>query len=144
MFSIVALKKKFPVYFCYSMPFFYRACFMRRAYQRALWHNISKVLRLLSYMISVCVCVCTHTQLLSCVRLFATPWTITCQAPLSMGIFRQEYWNWLPFPSLGDLSNPGIEPMSPALEGGLSHEGSPHIVSDQPFYVTYKICIKIL
>ena len=45
----------------------------------------------------------------------ATPWTVTCQAPLSMGFPRQEYWCGLPFPSPGDLLNPGIEPRSPAL-----------------------------
>ena len=53
---------------------------------------------------------------LSCVWLFATPWTITYQAPLSMGFSRQEYWNGLLFPSPGDLPNPGIEPRSPALQ----------------------------
>ena len=43
---------------------------------------------------------------------FANPWTVTCQAPLSMGFPRQEYWNGLPFSSPGDLPNPGIEPVS--------------------------------
>ena len=46
----------------------------------------------------------------------ATPWTIACQAPLSIGFSRQEYWNGLPFPSLGDLPDPGIEPWSPGLQ----------------------------
>ena len=41
-----------------------------------------------------------------------TPWTVACQAPLPMGFFRQEYWSGLPFPSPGDLPNPGIEPTS--------------------------------
>ena len=45
----------------------------------------------------------------------ARPWTVACQAPLSMGFSRQEYWSWLPFSSPGDLSKPGIEPESPAL-----------------------------
>ena len=53
---------------------------------------------------------------LSCVRLFATPWTIAHQAPPSMGFSRQEYWSGLPFPSPGDLPDPGIEPGSPALQ----------------------------
>ena len=53
---------------------------------------------------------------LSRVRLFATPWTVAYQASLSMGFSRQEYWSGLPFPSPGDLPNPGIEPGSPALE----------------------------
>ena len=46
----------------------------------------------------------------------ATPWAVACQAPLSMGFSRQEYWNRLPFPSPVDLPNPGIEPGSPALQ----------------------------
>ena len=53
---------------------------------------------------------------LSRVQLFATPWIAAYQAPLSMGFSRQEYWSGLPFPSPGDLPNPGIEPRSPALE----------------------------
>ena len=53
---------------------------------------------------------------LSCVQLFVTPWTEAYQAPRSMGFSRQEYWSGLPFPSPGDLPNPGIEPSSPALQ----------------------------
>ena len=53
---------------------------------------------------------------LSRVRLFATPWTVAYQAPLSVGFSRQEYWSGLPFPSPGALPNPGIEPRSPALQ----------------------------
>ena len=53
---------------------------------------------------------------LSRVRLFATPWTVAYQAPLSMRFSRQEYWSGLPFPSPGDLPNPVIKPGSPALE----------------------------
>ena len=49
------------------------------------------------------------------VLLFATPWTVVHQAPPSMEFSRQEYWSGLPFPSSGDLPNPGIEPGSPAL-----------------------------
>ena len=49
-------------------------------------------------------------------QLFATPWMVACQAPLSMGFSRQEYWSGLPFPSPGALHNPGIEPGSPALQ----------------------------
>ena len=51
----------------------------------------------------------------SCLTL-ATPWTVACQAPLSMGFSRQEYWNGLPFPSPGDLLNPEIKTGSPALQ----------------------------
>ena len=50
----------------------------------------------------------------------ATPWTVACQAPLSTGFSRQAYWSGLPFPSPGDLPDPGIEPGSPALQADSS------------------------
>ena len=56
---------------------------------------------------------------LSHIGLSATPWTVTCHAPLSMGFFRQQYWSGLPFPSPVDLPDPGIEPVSPVLVGGF-------------------------
>ena len=52
---------------------------------------------------------------LSRIRLFVTPWTVAYHAPPSMGFSRQEYWSGLPFPSPGDLPEPGIEAGSPAL-----------------------------
>ena len=56
-----------------------------------------------------------NVKLLSRVQLFATPWTVAYQAPLSMGFSRQLYWSGLPFPSPRDLPNPDIEPGSPML-----------------------------
>ena len=56
-----------------------------------------------------------HEESVSCVGLFVPPWTVSQQAPLSMGYPRQEYWTGLPFPPPGDLSDPGIEPVSPAF-----------------------------
>ena len=64
---------------------------------------------------------------LSRVQLFATPWTVAYQAPPSMEFSRQECWSGLPFPSPGDLPDPGIEPRSPACGQTLyrlSHQGS--------------------
>ena len=58
----------------------------------------------------------SEMKLLSCVRLFATPWTVAYQAPLSMGFSRQECWSGLPFPSPGDVPDPGIELGSPTLQ----------------------------
>ena len=58
-------------------------------------------------------------KLFSRVRLFATPWTVALQAPPSMGFSRQEYWSGLPFPSPGDLPDPGIEPRSPTLQADI-------------------------
>ena len=72
-------------------------------------------------------------KLLSCVQLFVTPWTVACQAPLSMGFSQQAYWSGLPCPFPGDLPNPGIEPTSPvfpALQANsllLSHQGIPEV-----------------
>ena len=78
------------------------------------WHAyaVNKILKYASqskatdYWVLKCMLVLSHTQL------FATPWTIALESPLSMGFPRQEYWSGLPFPPLGDLPNPGIEPMS--------------------------------
>ena len=77
--------------------------------------------------------------MLSHVRLFATPWTVACQAPLSMGLFRPEYWSGLLIPPPGDFPDPGIEPTSPvapALAGRsftLYHLGNPYKVGRKPF-----------
>ena len=62
----------------------------------------------------MCVCTCMLCVLshFSHVRLFATPWTVAHQAPLSLGFSRQEYWHGLPFPPPGNLLDPGIKPMS--------------------------------
>ncbi|CAN0513362.1 unnamed protein product [Rangifer tarandus platyrhynchus] len=70
---------------------------------------------------NVCLFFCPVLSGFSGVQLFVTLWTVTHQAPLSMGLFRQEYWGGLPFPSPGNLPNPGIEPtslISPTLAGG--------------------------
>ena len=80
------------------------------------------------------------TQSLSHVQLFATPWTSACQAPLSMGFSRQEYWNGLPFPPPGDLPDPGIEPGSPALQA----DSLPAEVPGKPLLETYCVLNTIL
>ena len=70
------------------------------------------------------------SPLLSCVQLFATPWTVAHQSPPSMGFSRQEYWSGLPFPSPEDLPNPGIEPRSPALQAdALTSEPPIHYIA---------------
>ena len=81
--------------------------------------------------------------MLSCVQLFATLWTVTHQASLSMGFSRQKYWSVLPFPPPEDLPDSGIKtisPMSPALHWQvdslpLRHLGSPNV------YVYIYICV---
>ena len=68
---------------------------------------------------------------LSHVQLFATPWTVAHQAPPSMGFSRQEYWSGLPFPSPGDLPDPGIKPGSPSLQADA-------LTSEPPGKPTFK------
>ena len=70
-------------------------------------------------------------------------WTVACQAPLSMGFFRQEYWSGLPFPSPGDLPDPGIELVSP-VSLALQVDSLPAKPSRKPnIYVCQYICVCI-
>ena len=83
------------------------------------------------------MCVLSH---FTHVQLFATPWTTACQAPLSMGFSRQEYWSGLPCSPPGDLPNPGINPaslLSPALAGRFLPEKplSTHIHIISPHFL---------
>ena len=68
---------------------------------------------------------------LSRVRLFATLWTVACQSSPSMGFSRQKYRSGLPFPSPGDLADPGIEPRSPALRADALPSEPPGLISNQ-------------
>ena len=74
---------------------------------------------------------------LSRVQLFVTPWTVAYQVPLSMGFSRQEYWRGLPFPSPGDLPDPGIELRSPALQADalLSEPPGKHLPPRRDFSI---------
>ena len=91
----------------------------------------------------------TYRSEVSRARLFVILWTVAYQVPLSMGFFRQEYWSGLPFPSPGELRNPGIEPRSPALQAdALSseppgnfqcHLGSPYIKYKRMHITSFQI-----
>ena len=78
----------------------------------------------------MCVCILS----LSVISNYCNPWTVACQAPLSMGFSRQEHWSGLPLPTSGDLPNSGVEPrspVSPALAGRFfitEPLGKPHIL----------------
>ena len=77
--------------------------------------------------------------MLNRVRLFATLWTVACQAPLSNGFSRQEYWSGLPFPSPRDLQYPGIELGSlatPAFTGGFFYH--------RAMYISLPSCLLVL
>ena len=81
--------------------------------------------------VGCCCCLVTQSPTL------VTPWTVACQASLSTGFSRQEYWSGVPFPSPGDLPHPGIKPRSPALQAdSLTTEiwGKPslHIIAYTP------------
>ena len=71
----------------------------------------------------------------SCVRLFAIPWTVALQTPLSMEFSSLEYWSGLSFPSLGDLSNPGIKPWTPTLQADFLQSEPP----GKPIIYTKKV-----
>ena len=77
---------------------------------------------------------------LSRVQLFVTPWTVAHQAPPSLGFSRQEYWSGLPFPSPGDLSDPGIKPRSPALQADALTSEPP----GKPYKLLYLLYMKKL
>jgi len=77
-------------------------------------------------------CCCLVTK--SC--LTVTPWTVAHQSPLSMEFSRQEYWSVLPFPSPGDLPNPGIKSMSPALQVDSLLLSTSKAISDESSGVT--------
>ena len=62
---------------------------------------------------------CVHAQSLSRVQLSVIPWSVAHQAPLTVEFSKQKYWSGLPFPSPGELPDPGIKPASPALASGL-------------------------
>ena len=85
-------------------------------------HSVFKSKSWKSFLISLFPLQLSSVQLLSHVPLFATPWTVAHQAPLSMGFSRQEHQSGLPFPPPRDLSHPGIKLeslLSPSLAGGL-------------------------
>ena len=80
---------------------------------------------------------------LSHVLLFGTLWTVACQAPLSMGFSRQEYWRGLPFHSPGDLPNPGIKARHPALQADSLLSEAPG-KSREPQIRVYLLTVKKL
>ena len=77
-------------------------------------------------------------KLLSHVGFFAIPWTIIYEASLSIGFSRQEYWSGLPFPSPGDLPDPGIEPRSPALQADTLPSEPPGKPPTKLFFIQQK------
>ena len=80
-----------------------------------------------------------QSYLLSHVQFFATPWTVAHEAPLSMEFSRQEYWSGLPFPSPGDLPDPGIEPGSLALQEDSLLSESPTNIDLYLYWCTYTL-----
>ena len=86
------------------------------------WNQHGKEVRWEHWMVFIWLCsfvscgALVSVSCFSCVWLFATPWTVACWGPLSMGFPRQEYWSELPFPSPGDFPDPGIKSWSPVLQ----------------------------
>ena len=82
----------------------------------------------------MCVFVCARTHAVCSVMSdSAILWAVARQAPLSMGLSRQEHWSRLPFPALGHLPDPGMEPASPAVAGGFSTAEPLGELSDKSF-----------
>ena len=110
-------------YFCHAFAIFiptnmktWSHVFLKSS---SFWHWIELCVSLIGCTVCVCVCVCERAHTLSyfsCVRLFATLWTVAHQIPLSMGFSRQEWWSGLLFPPSVDLPDPGIEPVAPELQ----------------------------
>ena len=111
------------------------------------WKNSKHAEKLKGYTTNICMC---RLSCFSRVWLFATPWTVAHQAPLSMGFSRQEYWSGLPCPPPGDLPNPGIKPASPATSVSqvgslpLSHQGSPNNCIPSPQFNSYYFVMFVL
>ena len=105
-------------------------------------HKESDMTEQLSTWIFECLKVKVKVKSPSRVRLFATPWTVAYQTPPSMGFSRQEYWSGLPFPSPGDLSNPGIKPGSPAFQADALTSEPPgkHLNAYLGFFFFFKPC----
>ena len=78
------------------------------------WNSGAKVIGGMFGFCGICGRISGVRQCAKSCPTLATPWTVACQAPLSTGFSRQAYWSGLPFPSPGDLPDPGIEPGSPA------------------------------
>ena len=94
---------------------------------------------------NICVKDWLHAQLLSHVWFSVTPWTVACQAALSMEFSREEYWSGLPFPSPRDLPDPGIKPGSPALTGGFFTTAPPgkppYSLLSRKYYTVVKVAL---
>ena len=91
-----------------------------------------------SCILYMCVC-----SVASAVCNSATPWTVTCQAPQSMGFSRQEYWNGLPYPSSGDFPDPGIKPTSPTLQADSLATRPPGKPPIYHIFLNTRMCARI-
>ena len=80
------------------------------------WDSPGKNIGVGCHFLLQCMKVKSESEVAQSCPTLATPWTVACQAPLSMGLSRQEYWSGLLFPSPGNRPKPGIEPTSPALQ----------------------------
>ena len=96
---------------------------------KSVFYNYTYSYIITSQQVQMSLHMCVCTLMVSCVRVFANPWTIVCQISLSMGFPRQEYWSGLPVPTPGDLPDSGIQVSlaSPALVGRVFTTGSPYI-----------------
>ena len=113
--------RKFPLYpVCLVFQIFFSICILQWRRSFKTWSNKKPNVKLLEKNQILRHYRKSYARTVSPVQLFATPWTVAHQVPLSMGFSREDYWRGLPFPSPGDLPDPGshpIPPASPALAG---------------------------
>ena len=110
-----------------------------------MWDRLRNNLSVIPYSLYI-----YNFQSLSHVQFFATPWTVACQPPLSMGFSRQEYWSGLTFPSPEDLPDPEIKPGCPALQADSLPSEPPREAHFSTYYVpdftihqTFKIHLEV-
>ena len=108
------------------------------------WHDLQSIKKQKPQALTSILILCKFqtnepVKLLSCVQLFVIPRTVAYQASLSMEFSRQEYWSRLPFPSQGDLPNPGIEPRSPALQADTLLSELPKIYNSYTYIYIYTL-----
>ena len=131
------------MWFSYTCIFLFQFLFTYRFLQNTEYSSLCYTVG--HYWLSILHIVCVHPQSISCVWLFVTSWTAVHQTPLSMGFSGQEYWNGLPFPTLRDLPDTGIELVSLALAGKLFTSETPGKPAYSSEYLLFpKILIYLL
>ena len=133
---------QFILFFFFSLKMLFAATWMDLEIIILWWRKLDKDKILVIYITCMWNLLLLSHSVVS--DSFATPWTGIHQAPLCLGLSRQEYWSGLPFPPPGDLPDPGIKPASPALAGGFLTIEPPEKPQSYMFYIFYTYKAKSL